>query len=357
MRMNISFKRVILVGLVILVNSCQEKLDLLDLSMDDHWDEITTAPVAVDTLLKHDDLFFVNETKGWLVTRNGHIYHTVDGGESWAIQYTDSVYWRCIGFANELNGWAGNKLGDEGNLLYQTKDGGENWSLVNNIPDPVPAGLCGINVYNNEIVNACGRIYGPGVFIRSEDSGETWVSLDISHKAEMAIDLYFWNEMRGIIVGGTDGGFSNSKAVILQTEDAGATWERIYLGARNSEWCWKISFPTENVGFISIQNGREECSDEYFLKTIDGGETWQEHIFFNESDCEKWEWIYSGQAIGFFDSQIGWIGSYFHLPTLITVDGGQNWYESNWGYHVNRIRFISDNIGYASGETVYKFEF
>ena len=146
MRMNISFKRVILVGLVILVNSCQEKLDLLDLSMDDHWDEITTAPVAVDTLLKHDDLFFVNETKGWLVTRNGHIYHTVDGGESWAIQYTDSVYWRCIGFADELNGWAGNKLGDEGNLLYQTKDGGENWSLVNNIPDPVPAGLCGINV-------------------------------------------------------------------------------------------------------------------------------------------------------------------------------------------------------------------
>ena len=73
-------KVVIMVGLVIIMNSCEEELHVLDLSMDDHWNEITTAPVAVDTLLKHDDLFFVNETKGWLVTRNGHIYHTDDGG-------------------------------------------------------------------------------------------------------------------------------------------------------------------------------------------------------------------------------------------------------------------------------------
>ncbi len=338
-------------------NSCEEKeKEVLDLSVDESWHELESAPVAVDTLLKHDDLFYVNEQKGWLVTRNGHIYNTENGGESWDLQYTDSAYWRCVGFADENNGWAGNKLGDAGNLLYRTRDGGQTWSIVDNIPEPVPAGLCGINVYSPDIVNACGRIFGPGVFIRSEDGGDTWTSLDLTYKADMLIDIYFWDEMHGIIVGGTDGGFVDSKAIILRTGNGGNTWETIYLGERNTEWCWKISFPTPDIGYVSIQNGRDECSDEYFLKTTDGGDTWEEHVFFTKADCEKWEWIYSGQAIGFLDAKTGWIGSYYHLPTMITVDGGETWHESDFGYHVNRIRFLSDNLGYASGETVYKFE-
>ena len=336
--------------------SCEQENDELDLSIDANWHELTGAPAAPDSLIKHDDLYFVNENLGWLVTRAGEIYKTSNGGGSWDLQFADSIYWRCVGFADENNGWAGNKLGDNGNLLFHTSDGGESWSLVDNIPDPVPPGLCGIFVYNSDIINACGRINGPGVFIRSEDGGANWVSLDLTAEAEMLIDLYFWDELRGIMVGGTDGGFVESHAVIFRTEDGGKNWEKIYEGDRESEWCWKISFPTPDIGYVSIQNGREDCSDEYFLKTTDGGLTWKERVFFTSSDCEKSEWIYSGQAIGFIDSKTGWIGSYYHLPTLITVDGGKTWHESDFGSNVNRIRFISGELGYASGRSVYKFE-
>jgi len=260
-----------------------------------------------------------------------------------------------VGFADELHGWAGNKLGDDGKLLYQTNDGGENWSLVDNIPEPVPPGLCGIFVYNSNIINACGRIYGPGVFIRSEDGGSNWNSVDLNDVAEMLIDLYFWDELNGIIVGGTSGGFDDSHAIILGTNDGGVNWEVIYEGERNGEWCWKISFPTPEIGYVSIQSSWwDDAVDEYYLKTTDGGNTWSEHVFYTVAQSAE-NGGYSSQGIGFINEDVGWMGSYFDHPTLMTLDGGATWSESEFGLHVNRIRFLSKSIGYASGITVYKY--
>ena len=338
----------------LLVVGCEVEDNDNDINYDSNW-ETLPAPVAPDTMIKHDDLYFVNEKTGWLVTRNGQIYNTIDGGESWGLQFEDDIYWRCVGFADELHGWAGNKLGDDGKLLYQTNDGGENWTMVNNIPEPVPPGLCGIFVYNSNIINACGRIYGPGVFIRSEDGGENWTSLDLNDMAEMLIDLYFWDEMNGIIVGGTSAGFEDSHAIILRTEDGGENWEVIYEGDREREWCWKISFPTMETGYVSVQKGAwGDPADEYFLKTTDGGNTWTEHIFYSSTQSTENGW-FSSQAIGFINEDVGWMGSYIDKPTLFTSDGGESWSESGFGWHVNRIRFLSDQLGYASGQTVYKY--
>ena len=338
----------------LLVVGCEVEDNDDDINYDSNW-ETLPAPVAPDTMIKHDDLYFVNEKTGWLVTRNGQIYNTSDGGESWILQFEDDIYWRCVGFADELHGWAGNKLGDDGKLLYQTNDGGENWSLVDNIPEPVPPGLCGIFGYNSNIINACGRIYGPGVFIRSADGGSNWNSVDLNDVAEMLIDLYFWDELNGIIVGGTSGGFDDSHAIILGTNDGGVNWEVIYEGERNGEWCWKISFPTPEIGYVSIQSSWwDDAVDEYYLKTTDGGNTWSEHVFYTVAQSAE-NGGYSSQGIGFINEDVGWMGSYFDHPTLMTLDGGATWSESEFGLHVNRIRFLSKSIGYASGITVYKY--
>lgn len=347
-------KIIFVIFICLLVVGCEVEDNDYDINYDSNW-ETLPAPVAPDTMLKHDDLYFVNENTGWLVTRNGQIYNTSDGGESWGLQFEDDIYWRCVGFADELHGWAGNKLGDDGKLLYQTNDGGENWSLVDNIPEPVPPGLCGIFVYNSNIINACGRIYGPGVFIRSEDGGSNWNSVDLNDVAEMLIDLYFWDELNGIIVGGTSGGFDDSHAIILGTNDGGVNWEVIYEGERNGEWCWKISFPTPEIGYVSIQSSWwDDAVDEYYLKTTDGGNTWSEHVFYTVAQSAE-NGGYSSQGIGFINEDVGWMGSYFDHPTLMTLDGGATWSESEFGLHVNRIRFLSKSIGYASGITVYKY--
>ena len=347
-------KIIFVIFICLLVVGCEVEDNDYDINYDSNW-ETLPAPVAPDTMIKHDDLYFVNENTGWLVTRNGQIYNTSDGGESWILQFEDDIYWRCVGFADELRGWAGNKLGDDGKLLYQTNDGGENWSLVDNIPEPVPPGLCGIFVYNSNIINACGRIYGPGVFIRSEDGGSNWNSVDLNDVAEMLIDLYFWDELNGIIVGGTSGGFDDSHAIILGTNDGGVNWEVIYEGERNGEWCWKISFPTPEIGYVSIQSSWwDDAVDEYYLKTTDGGNTWSEHVFYTVAQSAE-NGGYSAQGIGFINEDVGWMGSYFDHPTLMTLDGGATWSESEFGLHVNRIRFLSKSIGYASGITVYKY--
>jgi photosystem II stability/assembly factor-like uncharacterized protein len=111
----------------LLVVGCEVEDNDDDINYDSNW-ETLPAPVAPDTMIKHDDLYFVNAKTGWLVTRNGQIYNTSDGGESWGLQFEDDIYWRCVGFADEQTGWAGNKLGDDGKLLYQTNDGGESWT-------------------------------------------------------------------------------------------------------------------------------------------------------------------------------------------------------------------------------------
>jgi len=333
---------------------CEEEKPGNDITYDLNW-ETLPAPLAPDSMIKHDDVFFVNEQKGWLVTRNGQIYNTDDSGISWDLQFEDDIYWRCVGFADDQIGWAGNKLGDDGRLLYHTSDGGENWNLINNIPEPIPPGLCGIFVYNSSIVNACGRIFGPGYFMRSEDGGANWFTLDLNDIAEMLIDLYFWDELNGIIVGGTSGGFDDSHAIILRTEDGGENWNVVYEGNREREWCWKISFPTADVGYVSVQKGAwGEHEDEYFLKTTDGGDTWTEHIFYTSTESAEHGW-YSSQAIGFINEDVGWMGSYIDRPTLFTSDGGESWTETSFGWHVNRIRFLSDQLGFAAGQTVYKY--
>ena len=47
------------------------------------WHDMPSAPTAPAELLKHDDIFFINDSTGWLVTRSGGIYKTIDGGINW----------------------------------------------------------------------------------------------------------------------------------------------------------------------------------------------------------------------------------------------------------------------------------
>jgi hypothetical protein len=157
------------------------------------------------------------------------------------------------------------------------------------------------------------------------------------------------------MIGGTDQHSNSSQMLILRTEDSGDSWETVYLGERTMEWGWKISFPTDSIGFVSIQiKPYSDATTEYFLKTTDGGLSWIEIPFLIPDSTE--EEVYSSQAIGFITPDRGWMGSYIDTrPTLKTEDGGITWEEAGFGQNVNRIRFLNPWLGYASGKTVYKY--
>ena len=300
------------------------------------WAPLPNAPATGS----HEDVFFANPQVGWVVNGVGHINRTTDGGATWELQEDEPSYLRSVGFADTLKGWAGSLDGVP--LLYATTDGGDNWTPVLNIPAPQPTGICGIWVVNESVVYACGKYDGSSArVIKTTDGGASWTSQDLVPLANTLIDCFFFDADHGFVVGAIGVG-SGRQAVILATTDGGATWTTRHTTDRTAEWCWKISFPTALIGYVSIERF---SGSTYFLQTTDGGETWTDR-FFRDS--------YIVQGIGFATPELGWIGGATG-PCYETTDGGVSWHLAGFGVHVNRFRFFGPPIGFAVGSTVYKY--
>jgi photosystem II stability/assembly factor-like uncharacterized protein len=88
------------------------------------------------------------------------------------------------------------------------------------------------------------------------------------------VDIHWFGPRNGVAIGSTAPG-PNRRTVVLRTNDAGVTWSVRYTGTRDKEICWKISFVSNLVGFVSIEN-LNSTGATYFLKTVDGGWSWTE---------------------------------------------------------------------------------
>jgi photosystem II stability/assembly factor-like uncharacterized protein len=300
------------------------------------WAALPAAPVTS----RIDDLHFVDPLTGWIATGDGTIYRTNDGGISWQPQFTDpELYFRCIRFADRDHGWAGTLVTPK--LLFATANGGATWEVVTNLPEPRPNALCGLWAPSSRVVYAVGSFSGPARVLKTGDGGATWSSSDLSSLAETLVDVYFWNELEGIVVGSTGDFPSQSRSVVLRTTNGGASWQRRHLGSRLNEWAWKVSFLTADTGYVSLERPGPPM---FLLKTVNRGLTWSELPFEP----------YNEQGIGFVTPRVGWIGG-DHNPTFGTTDGGSTWSETPWGDDLNRFQFLGPTLGYGSGTTVYKY--
>ncbi|MCI0694081.1 YCF48-related protein [candidate division KSB1 bacterium] len=303
------------------------------------WKALPNAPIA---LSRFYDAFFVNPSTGWIVDIGGQIFKTRDGGQTWEFQFISPLaQFRSVGFADTLRGWAGT-LSDD--LLYQTNDGGATWLRVENLPDPKPAGICGISVVNASVIYACGRFEGPSHLIKTTDGGATWSSLDMSAHAGTLVDCHFFSPDSGFVVGGDPRGAfpSTTKAVVLFTADGGRNWQTRHTTNREGEWCWKISFASRRFGYVSIEDFMRRG---FCLKTTDGGITWQEIAIPQTLVTE---------GIGFVNENKGWIGGPL-ATSYETSDGGLTWQPVAGMEDINRFRMFSDTLGYAVGQLVYKY--
>jgi hypothetical protein len=101
------------------------------------------------------------------------------------------------------------------------------------------------------------------------------------------------------------------------------------------------------VGYVSIEDFSLKAP-VYFLKSTDGGFSWEPKVFLNTWRDE--------QGIGFVTENLGWIGG-FGGETYETTDGGTTWTVGGPGMYVNRFRFLGDSLGYAAGDRVYKYSY
>lgn len=314
-------------------------------------------PASPEAGFRHDDLFFINKDTGWVVNVDGYIYKTTDGGNTFTTQLSQpATSFRCVGFADALKGWAGN-LGPDSwsattdtNPLYQTTDGGNTWEAVSSITGPLPAGICGINVVNENVVYAVGRVGGPCYIMKTIDGGSTWTSVNFDPPAYYLIDCKFFSADTGIVAGCTGTSFTDEKIAVWRTTNGGDTWDFVYHDTSSyNGHCWKIDFPSKNTGYISIEPGCI-CDTTPVLKTTDGGLTWEKKI---------WDTAFSStmayvQGVGFINDDMGWCGNAAGQVKQ-TTDGGNAWDTYPFVPNFNRFRKVNDTVAYASGSRIWKY--
>lgn len=359
---------------LLLFLACTESTKSKPLTIDDFvWNQLLSAPDSITSFTKNDDISFIDDNLGWAIgSGKAEVHKTTDGGDTWEFQFkapkiegVTNPYFRSIGFLTKDVGYVGLLNGVEyGHIVYETRDGGSTWNPVTVIDNSPLQGVCAMYPVNEKTIFIVGRIGGSAHVAKTTDQGLTWTFYDVNSQIEMLTDVYFWDENNGVILGGKrDDSYSDnidfytySNTVIIGTTDGGETWTERYQSDRLNEWAWKFSFPSEKIGYASIQSFRgafqgSTYSTEYFLKTTDKGKTWTEMVFSNTEDD-----YYNQQGIGFISEKIGWMGSWIDdNGMMFTDDGGVTWNKTDHVGTVNRFRFLNKSA-YAIGHNIFKMD-
>jgi len=317
---------------------------------------------------KQDDITFIDRNTGWYVNGYGNIFHTKDGGTTWKKQLEKKgTFFRTIAFIDENIGFAGTVGTDyfpnvtDSIPLYGTKDGGKTWKPIE-YKGPYVKGLCGMDIVKEEYINhgkldnkyhiyGVGRVGSPANMMVSHDSGKTWASKSMMDDCKMLYDIKMFNKNEGIVCASTSTTPAENNALILKTYDGGNTWKKVYQSNRPYEGTWKASFPTDKVGYVTIQSYNKDPNvvQQRVAKTIDGGETWTEIDLVKDNGARQF-------GVGFLDENHGYVGT-MNIGYK-TLDGGKTWKRHDLGRACNKIRIYKDEkgnaYGYAIGVNVFK---
>ncbi|MFO0548794.1 MAG: hypothetical protein U0271_10425 [Polyangiaceae bacterium] len=328
-------------------------VDPLETAVRGHdWVKLPNGPTVSQG--KQDDIFFLNKDKGFLASGpKGAIFSTEDGGASWTQVFTSATtYFRAVLFTDELHGFAGNigaglapSISDI-NLMYETTDGGATWNPVTNITGSAAKGLCNFTAVDQDTIFGIGRANGPAHLLQSSDGGANWVATDLSTWLMMAIDGRFTSATDGLVVGMAPG----AKCSVIRTTDGGATFNSVFTSATPGSLCWKIQFPSPDVGYVAILDTANGSGT--FAKTLDGGLTWQEFPLPTNGSP------YTGIGVGFINENIGWMAPEEPNEEVYrTFDGGMTWeVDPVLKAPINRFRFVDANTAYAVGGAVWKLD-
>jgi len=353
--------------IIISIASCLTINNKNKSSLDLKWEILETEPYKG----KQDDICFIDKNTGWYVNGFGKIYHTKDGGATWEKQLEqEGTFFRTIAFIDKHVGFVGT-VGTEyfPNVtdsipLYGTKDGGKTWKPVE-YSGPYVKGLCGIDIVKEEYTNqgkldykyhiyGVGRVGSPANMIVSHDSGETWKSKSMIEDCKMLYDIKMFNKNEGIVCAGSDETSAESNALILKTYDGGETWKKVYQSDRPYEGTWKASFPTDKVGYVTIQsyNQDPDVVQQRLAKTTDGGENWTEIELVKDNAARQY-------GVGFIDENHGYVGTY--SIGYKTLNGGKTWSRYDLGAACNNIKIYKDELGetygYAIGVNLFKLKY
>lgn len=220
----------------------------------DTWSVVNSAPSG-------SNLFFINETIGYLISRNNNeLYKSIDSGNTWQLntnfpnETPEGVFFTSMDTGYLITSIYGPP---GGSFIYKTTNGGINWSQTNSFPD-IPT-LQAISFTNNNT----GFIVGySGKIIKTNNAGIDWDVSQVPNTGTL-FSVCFPDQMTGFAVG-----YSNILGSdVIKTIDGGNSWQNLSSGGTFNNALRSVYFSTVNNGYAAGENGR-------IIRTDDGGDTW-----------------------------------------------------------------------------------
>ncbi|MEK7397881.1 MAG: choice-of-anchor D domain-containing protein, partial [Candidatus Poribacteria bacterium] len=274
-----------------------------------------------------NDVFFVDENRGWVVGYNGTVISTINGGTSWTAQQSGTARsLNGVFFTDPLTGWA---VGQYGTIM-KTTNGGLSWTQLN------------LSISNTlmavEFANP-GKGWAVGEYGNILTINESFWTYQNSHVTLDLNDLDFVSNYQGWVVG--------NYGTILKTLDGGQTWTP--QQSKTTEALTGIDFMNSNEGWAVGANGT-------ILHTIDSGQNWfSQNSNLSGQNNTNFEML---NDVDFVNSSNGWVVGNNGV-ILLTIDGGTTWVRVDSGtiQSLRAVYFLNQEIGWTVGTngTILKF--
>lgn len=216
-------------------------------------------------------------------------------------------------------------VGDQGSA-YRSDDTGETWtSLDTGTTD----GLKGAFALSSDLLWVVGA---NGTVLFSSDNGDTWSS-QTSGVSVTLNSVHFISDTKGWVVG--------NSGTVIETEDGGLTWIDRTSNSDTTEDLYSVFFTRENRGYACGNNG-------IIIRTNTTGDTWTIRPSGTTASLRSLSFVTSsgtdvGVAVG-----LGGV-------VVRTNDGGISWNASNVGgygsFYSNQM--LSSTTVWASGDDTY----
>ena len=282
-----------------------------------------------------NDIFFLDSLNGWVVTPNGYIMNTQNGGDNWSIQSDFSGNLFTIQFLNVETGYVSGR-GNHG-IIYKTTNGGTNWNLIYNFS---PVGVINdMRFVNKDTGWVCSQDAFDGGVFKTNDGGQSWTR-QINLTTDNPNKIFFINKDIGWV--------GNSFGKLYKTYNGGLNWNlQSSLGSIKD-----ILFVNNDTGWIA------ESNQNRVKFTTDGGDIWvtqtlpsKDSIVItsrpNQISSIDGRVVYGVGGSAFFGN------GRFRGIVYKSTNSGNTWFYQLPDTSINisgylQIQFINDTVGWAA---------
>lgn len=204
---------------------------------------------------------FLNTSNGWIISYQGTIFKTTNGGDLWETQISGVGELYGLSCVDNNKVWAvgynNNGVWSTG-IIIRTTNGGTTWTQID-LKKNRWNSVFFFDANNGWVVG-----YERG-YSKTTDGGTTWTLTSQSYpQGRWLQDVYFTDLANGWVVGRMYNG-TNYYGTISRTTDGGTTWAEQFSGT--TSWLYSVSFTDANNGSAVGERGT-------ILRTTNGGATW-----------------------------------------------------------------------------------